>query len=80
MEADFQARQEAAEARSQDEREQMQQEFRQTQEAEYQRLEQALQYMQTIGSAMGLSSPAFTLTPPPPHTATPTPVSDLTTF
>ena len=79
MEADFQARQEAVEARWQAEREKMQQESRQTQEAERQRLEQALQYMQTLGSAMGLSPPPFTPTPLPPHAATP-PVSDLIIF
>jgi len=40
----------------------------------------ALKYMHTLGSAMGLSPPPFTLTPLPLRAATPTPVSDLTTF
>ena len=80
MEANFKARHEEMVVRWQAEREKMQQESRQTQEAERQRLEQALQYMQTLGSAMGLSPPPFTAPPPPPRAATPTHVSDLTTL
>ena len=60
MEADFQARHEAAEAKWQAEREMMQREFQQAQEADRQKLDQALQYMQTMGSMTGLSPPPFT--------------------
>ena len=80
MEANFKARHEEMVVRWQAERERMEQEFQRRQEAKRQRLEQALQYMQTLGSAMGLSPPPFTLTPLPHRAATPTPVSDLTTF
>ena len=55
MEADFQARQDAAEARWQAERDQMQQ-----------RLDQALNFMHTVGSVIGLLPPAMIPTPAPP--------------
>ena len=54
----------------------MQEEF----QSERVKLDQTLWYMQTLGSAMGLSSPPFTPTPLPYRAATPTPVSDLTIF
>jgi len=70
------ARQQQPEARWQVERE----EFLWQQEADRQRLEQALSYIQTLSAAMGHSPPQFTPLPPPPRAATPTPVSDLTTL
>ena len=81
MQVEFQAQQEASEAKWQAEREMMQREFHQAQEADRQKLDQALQYMQTLGSAMGLSPPPpFTPSPFPYRVATPTPVSDFTFF
>ena len=65
------------------ERERMQQDLRQTQEASQQnqmQLALAFQFMQTLGSQMGLSPPQFTQTTIPARAATPTPVSDFTTF
>ena len=53
MEAAFQARQEAAEERWRAERDDMQQ-----------KLDQALTFMQSLGSAMGVLPPQF---PPAPH-------------
>ena len=70
------ARQQQMEARWQAERE----EFLRQQEADRQRLEQALSYIQTLGAAMGHSPPQFTPLPLPPRAATPTPVSELTTL
>ena len=50
------------------------------QEANRQRLEQALSYIQTLGASIGHSPPQFSPLPLPPRAraATPTPVSDLT--
>ena len=65
------------------ERERMQQDLRQTQEASQQnqmQLALAFQFMQTLGSQMGLSPPQFTQTNIPARATTPTPVSDFTTF
>ena len=80
FQAQLQAQQEASETKWQAEREMMQREFQQAQEADRQKLDQALQYMQTMGSIMGLSPPSFTLSPLPYRRATPTPVSDFTFF
>ena len=80
FQAQLQAQQEEQEAKWQAEREMMQLEFQQAQEADRQKLDQALQYMQTMGSIMGLSPPPFTLSPLPYRGATPTPVSDFTFF
>ena len=84
MQAEFQAQlqtqQEEQEAKWQAEREMMQRQFQQAQEAERQKLDMALQYMQTLGSAMDLSPPPFTPTPLPHRAATPSLASDLTTF
>jgi len=84
MQAEFQAQlqtqQEEQEAKWQAEREMMQRQFQQAQEAERQKLDMALQYMQTLGSAMGLSPPPFTPSPFPYRAATPTPVSDFSFF
>jgi len=80
FQAQLQAQQEASEAKWQAEREMMQREFQQAQEADRQKLDQALQYMQTMGSMMGLSLPPFTPSPLPYHGATPTSVSDFTFF
>jgi len=84
MQAEFQtqlqAQQEEQEAKWQAEREMMQREFQQAQEADRQKLDQALQYMQTMGSMMGLSPPPFTPSPLPYRGATPTHVSDFTFF
>ena len=68
------ARQQQMEARWQAER----QEFLRQQEADHQRLEQALSYIQTLGASIGHSPPQFS--PLPPRAATPTPVSDLITL
>ena len=65
------------------ERERMQQDLRQTQEASQQnqmQLALAFQFMQTLGSQMGLSPPQFTQTNIPTRAATPIPVSNFTTF
>ena len=65
------------------ERERMQQDLRQTQEASQQnqmQLALAFQFMQTLGSQMGLSPPQFTQTTIPARATTPTSVSDFTTF
>ena len=80
MQVEFQAQKEASEAKWQAEREMMQQEFHQAQEADRQKLDQALQYMQTMGSMMGLLPLPFTPSPLPYRGATPTPVSDFTFF
>jgi hypothetical protein len=64
------------EARWQAERE----EFLRQLEANRQRLEQALSYIQTLGASMGHSLPQFSPLLLPPRAATPTPVSDLTTL
>ena len=84
MQAEFQAQlqtqQEEQEAKWQAEREMIQREFQQAQEADRQELDQALQYMQTMGSMMGLLPPTFTPSPLPYRGATPTPVSDFTFF
>ena len=85
MQAEFQAQlqtqQEEQDAKWLAEREMMQRQFQQAQEAERQKLDMALQYMQTLGSAMGLSPPPpFTPSPFPYRAATPTPVSDFTFF
>ncbi|CAN6355765.1 unnamed protein product [Urochloa humidicola] len=61
LEADFNARQAAQEARWQEERDRMQQEYQR-------RLDQAMQYVQSMGAAMGFSPPPFP-TPPPTHRA-----------
>ena len=70
------ARQQQMEARWQAEW----QEFLRQQEADRQRLEQALSYIQTLGASIGHSPPQFSPLPLPPRAraATPTPVSDLT--
>ena len=68
MEVEFRARQEAQEERWQAKRDEMQ------------KLDQALTYMQSLGSAMGLSPPQFPPTPLPPRADTPTTVSVLIIF
>ena len=84
MRAEFQtqlqAQQEEQEAKWQAEREMMQREFQQAQEADRQKLDQALQYLQTMGSMMGLPPPLVTPSPLPYRGATPTLVSDFTFF
>ena len=84
MQAEFQAQlqeqQEASEVKWQAEREMMQREFHQAQEADRQKLDQALQYLQTMGSMMGLPPPLVTPSPLPYRGAAPTPVSDFTFF
>ena len=85
MQAEFQAQlqtqQEEQDAKWLAEREMMQRQFQQAQEAERQKLDMALQYMQTLGSVMGLSPPPpFTPSPFPYRVATPTPASDFTFF
>jgi len=81
MQVEFQAQQEEQEAKWQAEREMMQRQFQQAQEAESHKLDMALQYMQTLGSVMGLSPPPpFTPSPFPYRAATPTPVSEFTFF
>ena len=60
MEADFQAWQEAQEERWQAKRDEMQQ-----------KLDQALTYMQSLGSAMGLSPPQFPSAPLAPRAEIP---------
>ena len=49
----------------------MEQEFQQGQEAERQKLEQVVQYMQSLGTVMCFSPPQFTPSAPPPHAVTP---------
>ena len=81
MQAEFQAQQEEQETKWQAEWEMMPRQFQQAQEAKRQKLDQALQYMQTLGSAMVLSPPPpFTPSPFPYRVATPMPVSDFTFF
>ena len=80
MQVEFQAQLEEQEAKWQAEREMMQREFQQAQETDRQKLDQALPYLQTMGSMMGLSPPPFTPSPLPYRGATPTPVSDFTFF
>ena len=80
MQVEFQAQQEASEAKWQAEREMMQREFHQAQEADRQKLDQALQYMKTMGSMMGILPLPFTPSPLSYRGATPTPVSDFTFF
>ena len=67
MKADFQARQEAQEARWRAERDHLQAS-----------LDTALGYMPTVGSAIGLSPPAMIPTPAPPTPVQLTPVRNLT--
>jgi len=67
MEAEFQARQEAQEARWWAERDHLQAS-----------LDTALGYMRTVGSAIGLSPPAVIPTPAPPTPVQLTPVRNLT--
>ena len=81
FQAQLQTQQEEQEAKWQAEREMMQRQFQQAQEAEHQKLDMALQYMQTLGSAMGLlPPPPFTPSPFPYRASTPTPVSEFTFF
>ena len=67
MEAEFQARQEAQEARWWAERDHLQAS-----------LDTALGYMRTVGSAIGLLPPAMIPTPVPPVPIQLTPVRNLT--
>ena len=67
MEAEFQARQEAQEARWRAERDHLQAS-----------LDTALGYMRTVGSAVGLLPPAMIPTPAPPMPVQLTPVRNLT--
>ena len=67
MEAEFQARQEAQEARWRAERDHLQAS-----------LDTALGYMRTVGSTLGLSPPAIIPTPVPPMPVQLTPVRNLT--
>ena len=67
MEAEFQARQEAQEARWRAERDHLQAS-----------LDTALGYMRTVGSAIGLSPPAMIPTLVPPPLVQLTPVRNLT--
>ena len=67
MEAEFQARQEAQEARWQAERDHLQAS-----------LDTALGYMRTVGSVIGLSQPAMIPSPVPPTPVQLTPVRNLT--
>ena len=67
MEAEFKARQEAPEVRWQDERDHLRAS-----------LDTALGYMQTVGSAIGLSPLAIIPTPVPPKPVQLTPVRNLT--
>ena len=67
MEAEFQARQEAQEARWRAERDHLQAS-----------LDTALGYMRTVGSAIGLSPPAMIPTPVSPTPVQLTPVRSLT--
>ena len=69
MEADFQAWQEAQEERWQAERDEMQQ-----------KLDQALTYMQSLGSAMGISPPQFPPAPLAPRAETPPTVSGFESY
>jgi len=83
MQRDFEAQLLAQQQAWAAERERMQQDLRQTQEASQQnqmQLAQAFQFIQTLGSQMGLSPPQFTQTNIPARAAIPTPVSDFTTF
>ena len=83
MQRDFEAQLLAQQQAWAAERERMQQDLRQTQEASQQnqmQLALAFQFMQTLGSQMGLSPLQFTQTTIPARAATPTPVSDFTTF
>ena len=83
MQRDFEAQLLAQQQEWAAERERMQQDLRQTQEASQQnqmQLALAFQFMQTLGSQMGLSPLQFTQTTIPVRAATPTPVSDFTTF
>ena len=67
MEAEFQARQEAQEARWQAERDHLQAS-----------LDTTLGYMRTVGSAIGLSPPVMIPTPAPPTPVQLTAVRNLT--
>ena len=83
MQRDFEAQLLAQQQAWAAERERMQQDLRQTQEASQQnqmQLALAFQFMQTLGSQMGLSPPQFPQTNIPARAATPTLVSDFTTF
>ncbi|CAN6221555.1 unnamed protein product [Urochloa humidicola] len=61
LESEFNERQAAQEARWQEERHMMQHEYQR-------RLDQAMQYVQSMGAAIGFSPPPFP-TPPPTHRA-----------
>ena len=83
MQQDFEAQLLAQQQAWAAEWERMQQDLRQTHEASQQnqmRLALAFQFIQTLGSQMGLSPPQFTQTTIPARATTPTPVSDFTTF
>ena len=69
MEAAFQARQEAAEERWRAERDDMQQ-----------KLDQALTFMQSLGSTMGISAPQFPLAPLASRPETPPTVSGFDSY
>ena len=69
MEAAFQARQEAAEERWRAEQDEMQQ-----------KLDQALTFMQSLGSTMGISPPQFPLAPLAPRAETPPIVSGFDSY
>ena len=69
MEAAFQARQEVAEERWRAERDDMQQ-----------KLDQALTFMQSLGSAMGVSPPQFPLAPLVRRAETPPIVSGFDSY
>ena len=69
MEAAFQAQQEAAEERWRAERDEMQH-----------KLDQALTFMQNLGSVMGISPPQFPPTPLAPRAETPPTVSGFDSY
>ena len=60
-------------------RERMEREYQQRQESYQHRLDQALQYVSSLGLAMGHSPPQFSPPQPPPFVRAATPVSDLIT-
>lgn len=73
MDARLQAEREA--------RERMEREYQQRLEADRLRLDQALQYVQSLGTAMGHTPPQFSPPPPPPpFLRAATPVSDFITL
>ena len=69
MKEDFQARQEAVEERWRAEQDEIQQ-----------KLDQALTYMQSLGSAMGLSPPQFPSAPLAPRAEIPPTVSGFDSY